>query len=86
MLDDVQSCRLFPDSKTFVDLKLKNNETDILAAYAVLKNQTGTPVPRDKMLDFITSNFEECNLHEWIPSDFKENPIIVDTVQDSSYK
>ncbi|VVC33385.1 Six-hairpin glycosidase-like,Glycoside hydrolase, family 37 [Cinara cedri] len=86
LLDDIQSCRLFGDSKTFVDMKLKKNETDILEAYAVLKSQTGTPVPRNKMLDFIASNFEECKLLEWIPSDFKENPLIVDTVQDSSYK
>lgn len=78
--------RLFPDSKTFVDMKMKRNETEILDAYSELKNQYQGGVPHDKLLDFVNENFEDENLVEWEPSDFTDHPSIIDKIKDSNYK
>lgn len=85
LLDDVQSLRLFPDSKTFVDMKLKRDEKDIIEAYKELKENCST-VDREQMLNFIQENFEEDKLLEWIPPDYSDYPLIVNTVRDNNYK
>lgn len=77
--------RIYPDSKTFVDKKLRFSEATILSNYEKLKNQTGHPNVQ-QLKKFIDENFEEEHLEDWLPLDFKEAPSIVNNIEDPIFK
>ncbi|WP_342238475.1 alpha,alpha-trehalase TreA [Inquilinus sp. OTU3971] len=52
LFEDVQLSRIFPDSKTFVDMVPKSEPNAILAKYAAAKNQPGFDLAA-----FVNSNF-----------------------------
>uniref|UniRef100_A0A1B6FTE3 Trehalase n=1 Tax=Cuerna arida TaxID=1464854 RepID=A0A1B6FTE3_9HEMI len=88
LLHDVQMARLYPDSKTFVDMKLKYSEDEVVSKYEELRKQFGdkTP-PRDKIQQFVEENFENGDeLEEWTPTDFNPKPSLVDRVTDPLLK
>ncbi len=59
LLHTVQMARLegYPDSKTFVDMSLKKNESEVLAAFEVLM-APGEPT-KEQILAFVEAYFEE---------------------------
>lgn len=78
---------LYPDSKTFVDKKLRRSESEIIKAYRQLKLQNNGRVPnRNVLIKFIDDNFIDDPLVEWVPPDFSNNPTIYNYVKDPSYK
>lgn len=87
-MHDVQLARVYPDSKTFVDKKLKFTESEIISKYKTLKDQFGGNVPPNSELSkFIDENLEDGDeLQEWNPTDFNENPSIVNYIRDTNYK
>lgn len=79
--------QLYPDSKTFVDKKLRRAESEIVEAYKLLKRRNDGRVPtRAVLTKFVNDNFGEDPLVEWVPPDFVENPSISTYVQDQNYK
>lgn len=87
LLDDVQMTQLYPDSKTFVDKKLRRSESEIVKAYRNLKLQNNGRIPSRAVLNkFIEDNFSDDPLIEWTPPDFVNNPTIAGYVQDEKYK
>lgn len=78
--------RLYEDSKTFVDKKLKRSESEILADYAELKQRSGGTVSNEALLKFVNENFDEDKLIEWIPPDFTDQPPVADNIKDANYK
>lgn len=87
LLDDVQMQQLYPDSKTFVDKKLRRSEAEIVKSYRELKLRNNGRVPtRAVLTKFVEDNFIDDPLVEWVPPDFVDNPSISTYVQDSNYK
>lgn len=88
MLHDVQISRIYPDSKTFVDKKLRYSESEILDKYYKFKQANKNLVPTSSALrQFIDENFEDGNeLEEWTPTDFTVTPSIVNKIRDQDYK
>ncbi len=83
LLDTIQRARLFPDSKTFVDLKLKHPDT------TVSENFKSIPAPQSKreLKKFIVENFSlehEQEFDSWKPRDWVENPAFLNGVKDKA--
>lgn len=79
--------QLYPDSKTFVDKKLRQSETNIIEAYRQLKQRNNGRVPNKAILTkFVDDNFVDDPLVEWVPPDFVDNPTISSYVMDPNYK
>lgn len=62
LLHDVQMARLYPDSKEFVDKKMKYNESYTLEKYEELKIQNDRKTPsKEQLQKFVYEHFEDGN-------------------------
>nr|XP_018903542.1 PREDICTED: trehalase-like [Bemisia tabaci] len=88
LLHDVQMARLYPDSKEFVDKKMKYNESYTLEKYEELKIQNGRKTPsKEQLQKFVYEHFEDGNeLEVWVPPDFKEHISLEERIRDTEYK
>ena len=82
LLDAIQRSRIFDDSKTFVDLKLKYPEEKVIQAFWKLP---GAPKPnRSDLRQFVEDYFSmEQNLEfeDWDPQDWIEHPKYLDSLK-----
>ena len=85
ILEAVQSARLFPDSKTFVDSPLLVPPDECWHRWDALPQ----PVPRDALAAFVEATFGPPghDLVEWTPPDHNQSPALLarlpaGTVQD----
>ena len=81
LLDTIQRAKLFKDSKTFVDLKLKHPESTVCANFRKLQN----PPTREDLSNFVKENFsleQGQELENWNPTDWRESPKYLGKVTD----
>jgi hypothetical protein len=57
LLEAVQTARLWPDSKTFVDMPLVSDPADVLAAFGAAFPGPSPP-PRDELTAFVSQYFQ----------------------------
>lgn len=88
LMHDIQLASIYPDSKTFVDKKLKYNESEILEKYEDLKRSIGSGDNLHFILSkFVDENFEDGDeLEMWVPPDFTSNPSIINRIADPEYR
>ncbi|CAG9584378.1 unnamed protein product [Danaus chrysippus] len=87
LLHTVQLARIFPDSKTFVDLKLQRTENETLNDFAKLMKETNNKPSRERLMNFVDQNFAEGNeLEHWMPPDFDPNPPILEQISNPKLK
>ncbi|PIK34518.1 hypothetical protein BSL78_28656, partial [Apostichopus japonicus] len=84
VLEAVQLAELYEDSKTFVDMKLKESAETVLAAFEGLEDTTD----KATMETFVADYFEGPNLEfeTYEPTDWKENPLFLEKISDGTYK
>lgn len=87
-MHDVQMACIYPKSSIFLSKKLKYTESEILAKYNQIKrNNNKNVLSNTELIEFIDENFENGNeLENWTPTDFTENPSIVNRIKDQNYK
>jgi len=87
-MHDVALSQIYPDSKTFVDKKLKYTESEILYKYKKFKESyNGKVPPKDDLTKFVNENLEDGDeLEEWTPPDFTDSPSIANRIKDKNYK
>lgn len=69
--------RLFPDSKTFVDKKLRFPAGKIIKEFEnLVLNNGGQPLELEQIRKFVEDNFEDegLELESWVPEDWTPNP------------
>ncbi|KAG6447080.1 trehalase [Manduca sexta] len=87
LLHHVQMARLYDDSKTFVDLQMRQNENITLAAFQELLNRTNNNPSRDQIRQFVNEYFDETSeLENWTPPDITENPKFLTKVRDEKLR
>lgn len=87
LLHRVQLARIFLDSKTFVDLKLKYSENETLDHFAKLMQDTNQNPSREQLASFLDQHFSEGNeLEDWKPPDFDPDPPILQQISDPKLK
>ncbi|CAH0398060.1 unnamed protein product [Chilo suppressalis] len=86
LLHHVQMARLYPDSKTFVDLHMRDSEEVILADFRKLLNETENPT-KEQLQAFVDKHFDSTSeLEEWTPSDYTENPQFLFGIHDEQLR
>lgn len=79
----VQLARVFPDSKSFVDLRLVRSENETLADFDELLRDTGGAPSRARLADFVRVHFADGDeLEPWTPPDFDPDPPLLARVRD----
>ncbi|XP_018901981.2 trehalase isoform X1 [Bemisia tabaci] len=88
LLHDVELAHIYPDSKTFVDKRMKFSEPYILSKYEELKAKNeGKPPSKEELVDFVSEHFEDGDeLEKWDPPDFKPETTLMAKVSDEGYK
>nr|XP_049699955.1 uncharacterized protein LOC110379190 [Helicoverpa armigera] len=83
LLRTVQLARIFPDSKTFVDLRLANSEIETLANFTYFMKKTDNKPSREQIRSFVDDNFIDGDeLFSWHPPDFDPNPPVLNEIAD----
>ncbi|CAH1398864.1 unnamed protein product [Nezara viridula] len=84
----VQMAELYPDSKTFVDKKLKHNIDLIRRNFAIMMETTNNKPSRRALQEFVDKNFDPAGseFEEWHPSDWKKTPHFIDLIEDNQYR
>nr|ALF03966.1 soluble trehalase [Cnaphalocrocis medinalis] len=87
LLHYVQTARLFPDSKTFVDMHMRDDPEDILEAFDNLLNSTQRNPTKEQIKEFVDEHFfMESELESWMPPDFEENPPFLLGIRDEKLR
>ncbi|XP_035713254.1 trehalase isoform X1 [Folsomia candida] len=84
LLHTVQMSGLFPDSKTFVDMKLKTSPDQVLRNFdAFMKAHKQKPT-RDEVGSFVAANFDEAGSEfaPWNPTDWHPDPQFIKNITD----
>jgi len=80
LLEAVQMARIYPDSKTFVDKKLKFPPGKIIKNFETLLNQhNGALLSVDQIKKFVEDHFDEegQELEPWTPEDWTPEPAFI---------
>lgn len=79
---------IYPDSKTFVDMKLKFPANVTLENFRTLLNKTNDKPTTDDLADFLKGYFEPVGkeFEEWTPQDWIEDPKFLSNIDDPNYK
>nr|ABO20846.1 trehalase-1 [Omphisa fuscidentalis] len=86
LLHYVQTARIFPDSKTFVDRHMLQDPEEILEEFKQLLNKTKNPT-KEQLQEFVETHFDsEGELENWTPHDFTENPIFLEGIRDEELR
>lgn len=88
LLETFQMAGLYNDSKTFVDMKLKQSPDDTLTHFDTLMATTKNNPTRDDLYNFIAENFDGTNkeFENWTPTDFNENPVFLNKIKKTEYR
>ena len=74
--------RIFPDSKTFVDMKLRNSPNVIDEAYEQLKNEDNSP-SKTQIMTFVREHFVmEDQMDDHVPLDWIKSPKLIRRIKD----
>lgn len=87
LLHYVQLARLYPDSKTFVDLQMRHDETTTLDAFGTLLKETNDNPSKEQIKKFVSDYFDETSeLEDWTPPDHSDNPRYLLNVRDENLR
>ncbi|XP_068914433.1 trehalase-like isoform X3 [Tenebrio molitor] len=87
LLHTIQMARIFNDSKTFVDMRMLNDEQTTLVNFDKLMNDTDQNPSQDDIKKFFDDNFKEGDEFEnWVPSDFTDTPKLLSRITDKSVR
>ena len=78
----VQMSRIFPDSKTLVDMKMRKCSDEIEKAYRQLKNEDKCP-SKSEILKFVHEHFVmENQMDDHVPLDWTNSPKLISKIKD----
>lgn len=78
--------KVFGSSKTFVDMKTKRKALEIFNDFIGLNKTFNGNIPLPELQKFVKTNFQNHTIRRWSPPDFKNHPMIINYVQDYTYK
>ncbi|XP_078688199.1 trehalase-like isoform X1 [Branchiostoma floridae x Branchiostoma belcheri] len=88
LLEAVQNAHVFNDSKTFVDMKMKTEQDEILRAFDALAGSGADISSAEVMQGFLDQWFDPpgSEFEVWEPTDWRDSPKFLDNVADSSLR
>nr|XP_029716844.1 trehalase isoform X4 [Aedes albopictus] len=84
LLETVQMASIYPDSKTFVDMKMKKTPNETLAAFNDFMEQKKEAPTTAEIKEWVETMFEKpgAEFEEWIPDDWIESPRFLQNIKD----
>jgi alpha,alpha-trehalase len=75
---------IFPDSKTFVDMKMKYSKNETWQSFRELMNRTNNNPNRTDILKFVNETFDPpgSEFEDWEPVDWTDQPKFLDKIKD----
>ncbi|XP_041449192.1 trehalase isoform X2 [Drosophila obscura] len=88
LLETIQMAKLFDDSKTFVDMKLKQTPAKTIENFELLMEAKNRTPSREDLQQFVDEYFSPkgTELEVWTPTDWKANPSFLDLITDPDLK
>ncbi|XP_050313151.1 trehalase-like isoform X2 [Anthonomus grandis grandis] len=89
LLDTIQMARIYKDSKTFVDMKMKYSPNETMAKFDLFMQDYKERQPnREEVQKFVELNFDPAGQEfaEWTPEDWVEHPKFLDKIGDEKFK
>uniref|UniRef100_A0A146LQW6 Trehalase n=1 Tax=Lygus hesperus TaxID=30085 RepID=A0A146LQW6_LYGHE len=88
LLHTVQMAELFADSKTFVDMKMKQNRATTMALFEEMMTRTSNNPTQDEVGRFVSESFDPAGseFEPWDPADWKQSPHFLETIGDQALK
>ncbi|KAJ0176989.1 hypothetical protein K1T71_006998 [Dendrolimus kikuchii] len=87
LLHYVQMARIFPDSKTYVDLQMRKDENTTLEDFNNLLKETNNNPSKEQLQKFVADYFDDMSeLEAWTPSDHSDNPKFLNSITDDNLK
>ncbi|XP_034248926.1 trehalase-like isoform X2 [Thrips palmi] len=87
LLHVVQTAKIFPDSKTFVDMKVRESPEIALKHFNAMMDETGDKPTFERVQAFVNQTFEDGDeLEEWVPSDWTAQPAILERIVDDKFR
>jgi len=88
LLHTVQMARIYPDSKTFVDMPVKESEETVLENFRQLMNSSDESPSKEQMETFLNNNFlpPGSEFEDWEPSDWNKHVDLFDNIKDERYR
>lgn len=88
LLETVQMSRIYSDSKTFVDMKLKQSPEITLKLFDDFIEKHGKNPDKKDLQTWVEENFDErgSEFEQWIPDDFTKNPEILNKINDKDLR
>lgn len=88
LLHTIQMARIFKDSKTFVDMKMRFSIDDTHSRFLTFMDDHDQAPDRDAVKGFLDETFEPAGqeFEPWIPNDWTKNPKILDQIKDPNYR
>ncbi|CAH0562445.1 unnamed protein product [Brassicogethes aeneus] len=89
LLDTIQMAKIYPDSKTFVDMKLRRSPNETLDIfYTWMKRFNDHKPSRGEVIKFVKDNFEPegQEFENWDPQDWIEHPEYLNQIADEKFR
>ncbi|XP_014607616.1 PREDICTED: trehalase isoform X2 [Polistes canadensis] len=88
LLHKIQMASIYPDSKTFVDMKMKNSPEKTLALFREFMNRTDEMPTKSEIEQFVNDTFDPpaSEFEEWNPTDWIPNPKFLQNINDPEYR
>jgi alpha,alpha-trehalase len=80
--------RIFNDSKTFVDMKLRQSPDATLALFDEFMLKHNDKPKREEITKWVNETFEPRGMEfeTWVPDDYKKNPSILSKINDKEFR
>lgn len=88
LLHVVQMTSIYPDSKTFVDMKMKYSANETLRLFDEMMSRTDNKPSRQDVEEFVNQAFDPAGSEfvEWNPNDWIEKPSFLEKIVDPELK
>ncbi|XP_050527394.1 trehalase [Daktulosphaira vitifoliae] len=88
LLHVVQIHHIFPDSKTFVDMKMKQSPNETMSLFLDMMKKTGQRPTRLEVELFVNDTFEAegSEFEPWDPADWKQHPKFINEIRDTNFQ
>lgn len=88
LLETIQMSNIYVDSKTFVDMKMKNSPNETLNLFLEMMKKTGQRPSKTNLTDFLSEAFEDAGseFETWEPADWKPDPKFINDIKDNHFK
>ncbi|XP_031633665.1 trehalase isoform X3 [Contarinia nasturtii] len=88
LLHTVQMAKLYNDSKTFVDMKMKESPQTTLDSFRDFMAKYDNQPSKEDIRQFVNDYFEKpgAEFVQWVPQDWKESPAFLDKIKDPDYR